>query len=152
MAFLQAELPWTTIALVASTAKTLGGLKAAANQVIKILEILVSHDGATSSNAPDVTDVARCTFGAAGTSTSTTPGKRDPGRAETIQTSGTTAYTAEPTTITPIWSFNLAQYNGLYHHLVPFADPLICVGGQGFVIRENSPNNVNGTGKISFEE
>ncbi len=113
MAYLQAVVPWTTVALTASTAKTTATVKSAANQVVRILEVLASHDGNTSGNAPDVTDFMRDTFGTNGTSTSTTPGKKDPGRAETIQSSGNTNYTAESTTITAIWSVNLAQYNGL---------------------------------------
>jgi hypothetical protein len=152
MACLQADLPWVTVALVAATAKSVGSLKAAANQAIKILEIRASHDGATSSNAPDVTDFGRCTFGVAGTASAQTPGKKDPGRAEAIQTTGNITYTVEPTTITAQESVNLAQYNGLYHYIIPFAAPLIVVGGQGFLVRQNSPNNVNSTGKIEYEE
>jgi hypothetical protein len=115
VAYLQAVVPWTTVALSSGTAKTTGTVKSAANQVVRILEVLVSHDGNTSGNAPDVTDIMRDTFGTAGTSTSTTPGKKDPGRAETIQSSGNTNFTAESTTITAIWSFNVAQYNGLWN-------------------------------------
>jgi hypothetical protein len=155
MAYLQFVLPWTTVALAAGVAKTVGAVKSAANQPVRILEVLASHDGNTSGNAPDITDFARDTFGTAGTSSSQTPGKKDPGRAETIQTSGTNAYTAESTTITPIWSVNLAQYNGLYHYIVPFAAPLLVAPGgtaAGFCVRQNSPNVVNSSGKIEAEE
>lgn len=152
MAYNQCIVPWASVALTASTAKTVGSIAAAANQAVKVLELKVSHDGATSTNAPDVTDFARCTFGTAGTKTATTPSKKDPGRAETVQTTGGTNYTAEPTTITAVDSVNLAQYNGIYHYIVPFAAPLVVVGGQGFVVRQTSPNNVNSTGKIEFEE
>lgn len=152
MAYLQAIVPWASVALTAATAKTVGSVAAAANQPVKILELKASHDGATSTNAPDVTDFGRCTFATAGTKTATTPSKKDPGRAETVQTTGGTNYTAEPTVITALDSVNLAQYNGIYHYIVPFAAPLLVVGGQGFVVRQNSPNNVNSTGKIEFEE
>jgi hypothetical protein len=152
MAFLQAELPWTTIPLTASTAKTVGSLKAPTNQILRVLEFQVSHDGATSANAPDVTDLARCTFATSGTGTATTPGKKIPAFTETIQATGTTNYTAEPTVVTPLRSFNLAQYNGMYHYIVPFAAPLLVQGGQGILIRHNSPNAVNATGSIEYEE
>jgi hypothetical protein len=155
MAFLQAEVAWTTIALTATTAKSVGGLKAPSNQVVKILEVSASHDGSTSSNAPDVTDIGRCTFAtnAPGTnSTSYTPGKKDPGRGETVQTTAATNWTTEPTVITVFRSINLAQYNGLYHYISPFANPFVVIGGQGLVLRQNSPNNCNSSGTIEFEE
>lgn len=154
MAFLQADLPWLTVS-VTNANKTVAGIKALTNQVIKVLEYAATHDGATSSAVPDITDFARCTFGnnsPATNSTSVVPGKKDPGRAETIQTTAATTWTTEPTTVTPFWSLNLPQYNGMYHHIVPFAAPMIVVGGQGFVVRQNSPNTVNSTGKIEFEE
>lgn len=112
MAFLQAEVPWLTVS-VTNANKTVAGVNAAANQVIKVLEYLASHDGNTSGNAPDVTDFARITFATnpPGTnSTSYTPGKKDPGRAETVQASAATTWTAEPTVVTPFRSINLAQY------------------------------------------
>ena len=151
-AFLQGTVSVSTMALTASTAKTGVSLAAAANQPIKILEWLSSHDGATSTNAPDVTDIGRCTFGGAGTATSATIAKKDPGRQETVQTTGKHTFTAEPTTITVQFSANVAQYNGLWHYIVPFATPLIVVGGQGIVIRQTSPNNVNACNKMDFEE
>lgn len=152
MAFLQAYVPTTTVSCVAATPKTILSIAAAANQVDKILEQKVSHDGATSTNAPDLTEFGRCTFGAAGTGTSVTPSKKDPGRAETIQTTALKNYSAEPTTITAIDPSNIPQYNGLYHYLTPDSRPLIVVGGQGWVIRVTSPNTVNACGRIEFEE
>lgn len=151
-AYMQLIETWATLGLTASTAKTVGSVQAATNQPIKILEALASHDGATSTNAPDVTDFARCSFGGAGTATSTTPLKKDPGRAETIQSTGKTNYTAEPTTIVPLKTVNVAQYNGVYHYITPQGNPLIVVGGAGFCIRHNSPNTVNASGAIEFEE
>ncbi len=152
MAFLQAYIPTTTVSCVAATPKTILSLAAAANQVVKILEQKVSHDGATSTNAPDLTEGGRCTFGAAGTGTSVTPSKKDPGRAETIQTTALKNYSAEPTTITAIDPTNIPQYNGLYQYITPDSRPLIVVGGQGWVIRVTSPNTVNACARLEFEE
>lgn len=152
MAFLQAYIPTTTVALAASTAKTVIGAAAAAQQAIKILEQKVSHDGATSTNAPDLTEFGRCTFAGAGTSTSVTPSKKDPGRQETIQTTGTKNYSAEPTVITAIDPGNTPQYNGLYHYITPDSRTLVVPGGQGWVIRLTSPNVVNACARVEFEE
>ena len=153
MAFLQASLGWSTVSLSTGTAKTVATLKAASNQAIKILEISASHDGATSSNAPDVTQINRWDNSTTGTAGSTpTPTKKDPGRAETIQTTTGINYSAEPTVYTSYRNINLAQYNGLYHYICPLTAPLVVVGGKGIAITQNSPNNVNSTGHIEFEE
>lgn len=152
MAFLQAYIPTTTVTLAANTAKTILGAAAAANQVIKILEQKVSHDGATSTNAPNITEFGRCTFAGAGTNTAVTPSKKDPGRAETIQTTGSKNYTAEPTVITAIDPSNVPVYNGLYHYLTPDSRPLIVVGGQGWVIRLTAAAIVNACGRLEIEE
>ena len=100
MAFLQAKVNWATVSLAASAARTTAGLKTPTNQVAKILEFRSTHDGNTSGNAPDITILERNTFAtnAPGTNSTTyTPVKKDPGRAETIQTSAATAWTTEPT-------------------------------------------------------
>lgn len=99
MAFLQVKLNWATISLAAGTTKTVAGLKAATNQVVKILEFRGTHDGSTSGNTPDTTVLERNTFAsqAPGTNSTTYAGsKKDPGRAETIQTAMATNWTTEP--------------------------------------------------------
>ena len=131
------------------------GVKAATNIALKILESSISFDGAASTNAPAVVDFARCTFGAnsPGTaSTSLTPGKRDPGRAETIQATAAHTWTTEPTTITAQRSHDVGQFNGLFYLIYPFASPIIVAGGAGWVIRATSPNNCNTCGGIAGEE
>lgn len=157
MAFNQFDVPFNTVALAAGVAKTVVGVKAAANVALKVLEAAVSQDGAVSSNAPVVVDFGRCTFATNGpgtNSTSITLGntKRDPGRAETIQATAAYGWSTEPTVVTPQHSKDIGQYNGLYHYINPFASPHIVPGGQGFVIRGNSPNNVNTTGHLTIEE
>jgi hypothetical protein len=155
MAMNQFDVNAVSVALVATTAKTYVGVQAAANIALKVLESSASFDGATSSNAPVVVDFARCTFASnpPGTASSTsTPLKRDPGRAENIQALGGRAWTTEPTVVTPQHSKDIGQFNGLYHYINPFASPIVVPGGQGYVIRGNSPNNVNVTGHITCEE
>lgn len=155
MAMNQSDIDFVTVALVASTAQSVAGVKAAANVALKILESAISHDGATSSNAPVVVNFARCTFAtnSPGTNSTTfTPNKRDPGRGETIQATAATHWTTEPTVVTPQHSKDIGQFNGLYHYINPFSSPHIVAGGGGWVIRANSPNNVNCTGHITPEE
>lgn len=155
MAMNQFDVNFKTVALTAATPKSVGGVKAAANVALKWLEGAVSFDGATSSNAPAVCDFNRSTFAtnSPGTSSTTfTPNKRDPGRAETIQATAATNWTTEPTVLTPQHTKDVGQFNGLYHYIHPFASPLVIVGGQGITITINSPNNVNTSGHITCEE
>jgi hypothetical protein len=151
-AFLQFNIPYLTVGLVAATAKTVASVQAAANQVVKILGLKISHDGATSTAAPDITDYNRCTFGAAGTGTSVTPSKNDPGRAETIQSTALKAYSVEPTTQSSYDEQNVPLYNGLLWALTPSDRPIIVVGGQGFVIRCTAQATANATGAMLCEE
>src|SRR5688572_20733405 len=155
MAHLQFDLPFRSVALTAATAKSTVGVKAAANVCLKLLEAAASFDGATSSNAPAVVDFDRSTFATNGpgtSSTSLTPLKRDPGRAETVQATAAHTWTSQPTVLTANHSKDIGQFNGLYHYINPFSSPHIIVGGQGFVITMTSPNNVNATGHLTCEE
>lgn len=85
-------------ALVAATAKTLLQVKAATNQrvLIKGLRIM----GKQSAGGTDAVVKIRMTRSTAnfGTGTGATPGKNDPGDAETVQTTCAGNFTVEPTT------------------------------------------------------
>lgn len=155
MAHMLFDVPGTTIALTAATAKSALGSKAATNVCVKLTEFAQSFDGATSSNAPAVCEFMQSTFGANGpgtNSTSVTPAKRDTGRAETIQSTHAKTWTTEPTTLTLQRGLDIGQFNGVAVVMHPFANPFIIIGGQGCVLRITSPNNVNFTGYLSAEE
>lgn len=155
MAMNQFDVDAATVALVASTPKTVVGVLAAANVALKLTEASASFDGAVSTNAPVVVNFARITFATnpPGTNSSSfTPGKRDTARRETVQATAATAWTSEPTVVTPQHSKDIGQYNGCYHYIHPFASPLVLEGGKGFGIRGTSPNNVNFTGHLTCEE
>ncbi len=155
MAFLFADVNFRTVALAVATAKTVVGIKAPTNQVVRVHEIAISFDGAVSTNAPVIVDINRVTFATNGpgtNSTTATPAKRDPGRAETVQTTAAYNWTTEPTVLTAQQSIDIPQFNGVYHLIIPFTVPLIVVGGQGLCITCNSPTVVNCTGHITFEE
>ncbi len=144
-----------TVALVAATAKTAMGILAPSNIALKVSEVSISFDGATSSNAPAIAELCFNTFAtnAPGTnSTSVTPTKRDQGRDETVQTTAAKNWTAEPTVITVYRTIDVPQFDGLYHVLIPALSPYIIPGAKGFSVRLTSPNNVNFSGNITFEE
>jgi hypothetical protein len=151
MAWNQFSVPASTVACVASTIKTVVGVTAAANICVQITEASASFDGATSSNAPAIVEFDQITFAtnAPGTNSTTSgPVKKDTGRGETFQCSGAKAWSAQPTVITSQWFLDIGQYNGVYHYILPFASPFICIGGKGCGISVTSPNNVNYSGKI----
>src|SRR5262245_8993141 len=115
MAAIIFDVPANTVALVAATAKTVLGVRAATNVRLKVTETAVSFDGATSTNARAVVEYNQCTFGAnpPGTnSTAITPVKRDAGAAETIQATAARNWTTEPTVQTLQRAADVGQYNG----------------------------------------
>lgn len=155
MACNQFDVPASTVACVTATAKSVLGLKAAANVCAKITEVGASFDGATSSNAPAVVEFMQSTFATnapATNSTSVTPAKRDTGRAETIQATAAKAWSAEPTVLTLQRTLDIGQFNGVVVYMHPFASPFVVIGGQGCVLRVTSPNNVNFSGGLTGEE
>jgi hypothetical protein len=148
-------VPAATVACTATTAKTVVGLNPASNICCNLLEALTSFDGATSSNAPAVCELNTITFAtnAPGTNSSAvTPAKYDTGRGETVQALAGKTWTAEPTVHTQFGPFDLGQFNGIYQWILPFSTPLVIIGGKGVGIRITSPNNVNSTSRLSFEE
>lgn len=151
MAWNQFSVPAPSVACVASTIKTVVGLNAAANICVQITEASASFDGATSSNAPAVVEFDAITFATNGPGTNSTtsgPVKKDTGRGETFQVTAAKAWSAQPTVITQLWPLDIGQYNGVYHYILPFASPYICIGSKGCGISVTSPNNVNYSGKI----
>jgi hypothetical protein len=155
MANNQFDVPASTVALTAATAKSVLGIKASTNVCIKVTEVATSFDGATSSNAPAVCEFMQATFATNGpgtNSTSVTPPKRDTGRAETIQATAAKTWSTEPTVLTLQRPLDIGQFNGVVVYMHPFASPFIIIGGQGAVLRINSPNNVNFSGSIAAEE
>lgn len=153
---LQFTVPFTTVALTASTAKTVAGIKTPTNQCVKILEAAFGFDGATSTNAAVICEMGSCTFATNGpgtNSTSVTPAKQDTGRAETIQSTCGKTWTTEPTVITVNKVIDIPQYNGfVVLPLAQYFSNLLIVGGNGFVVRLTSPNNVNVSGWLLAEE
>src|SRR5438309_869286 len=128
MAAIDATLSWSQVSLVGNTSKTLGLLKAPTNQKLRIKEYCVTTDGAASSNAPFPVDIGRPT--GAGTPGSTpTPKKNDPDVQAAIQATAGINYSAEPTWTSLIdRTFDIAQYGGFLHVIVPQTSPILVPG------------------------
>lgn len=153
---MQCSVPFASVALAAATAKTVVGVKAAANVCLRALEIGFGFDGATSTNAAVVCEIGTCTWAtnSPGTnSTSVTPAKQDTGRAETPTFTAGKTWTTEPTTITTLQVIDLPQYNGfIVLPLAQWYSNLLVPGGAGLVLRLTSPNIVNVSGYLKVEE
>lgn len=151
MAALQATCDAPAVACVATTALSVNMVTAAANQCIKILGYTISFDGNVSTNTPTKVEYGRPS--SAGTFTAVTIRKKDTARAETVQTTGGKNASAEPTWTSVIDKTEyLGQFNGNKEVMVPFQVPIIIAGGARWGIRVTSPNNVNCSSTIDFEE
>lgn len=151
MAFLKFDVPVAGVSLVGAAAQTLIMVTAPTNQAVLVWEIVCSLNGSTSTNAPATLDYGRPST--SGTSSSGTAFKRDPGRQEAVQSTLGITFTVEPTWTSLISSeVYVPQFNGLYHWMIPFNDPIVIPGGGRFAIRVNSPNNVSGSARLTLEE
>lgn len=154
MAYNQFDVSIRAVSYATGIKTALGG-KAASAVCVKVLETAFSFDGSTSTATPAQCEFDQITFATNGPGTnsaSATPAKKDTGRAETIQSSWASTWTAQPTVITMQWCIATAQYNGIYHYIHPFVSPFIIIGGQGAGISINTSATVNFSGKISAEE
>ena len=154
MAFNQFDVAAQTVSY-ASGLKTALAVKASTNVVVKVLEILISFDGSTSTATPAQCEFDTITFStnSPGTnSTTVTPGKKDQGRAETIQATAGKTWTTQPTVLTQQWPAAVSQYMGMYQYIHPFTSPFIIIGGSGAGVSINASATVNFSGKISCEE
>jgi alkyl sulfatase BDS1-like metallo-beta-lactamase superfamily hydrolase len=151
MANLNATLNTGSVALTAATAKTIIMLTAPTNQCLTIKGIRISFDGATSTAAPATVELGRPS--SAGTFTSTTPRKRDTGRGETVQATGGTNASAEPTWTSVIdITEAVPVYGGNKETMIPINNPIIVPGGTRFAMRVTAAAGVNAFASFDYEE
>lgn len=107
----------------ATGAKTALNILAGANQAVLLKSVTVSIDGTSASEAPCQVDVCQSTQAGAGTSAGSPPSiVQASGRTLAAQATTGWNYTAEPTTLTPIESFYVPQFMGLYSYSLPLGD------------------------------
>ena len=133
-------------ALVANTAETILQLTAAANHRLRIKGFSVTVAGTA---AIDLT-VRVLRQSSAGTSgTSVTPVKIEPSAAETIQTTASTNFSAEPT------AGDVLQYKrlqGSYEKIFPLGQELIVAGGGRIGIECTATTSATVAAEFLFEE
>lgn len=133
------------VALVATTAKTIIGVKAHANSGLILEKIRYGFDGVSASAVPVLIELCYCTWGAnsPGTnSTSTTPRQRN-GRALTAGFTSGKTWSTEPTTLTVVEDVLLTPNGGVLWYDFPLGTEDDCALAEGFAMRFTAPANVN---------
>lgn len=149
MAALQGQVSLGSTPLVASTAKTVVRVKAAANQRAKVLGYGFYFDGTSNSAVPVQIQIGR--ISADGTFTAATPLPNEEELTETFQTTVGTNASAEPTYSSYLKTLTVHPQLG-YEYLAPLGQEIIVKGGGmlGFVV--NAPAAVDVRGYVMFEE
>jgi hypothetical protein len=137
-----------TVFAATAGAKTVLNLIAGANQPISIVEWGVSFDGVTGSAVPATVELCQSTQASAGTSAASVPAiVQVSGRTITAQPTSGHNYTAEPTALTVIEQFFVAQYMGILVKQYPLGlEPDTDLSGgtvKALAIRVNVTANVN---------
>lgn len=141
------------VALSATTAKTILGVKAHANSGVQLKSFKVGFDGVTASAVPVLIEICYCTFGAnsPGTnSTSVTPAQIY-GRALTVGFTAGKNWTTEPTTITVLEEFLLTPNGGSFAYQWPLGQEPDAALAEGLVIRCTAPATVNVRASMTAE-
>jgi hypothetical protein len=144
------------VALTATTAKTILGVKSNAAFGIDLKKFSVSFDGVTASAVPVLVEICYCTWATNGTmgtnNTSLTSSVFQAyGRALTHGVTAGKTWTSEPTVLTPLREFLLTPNGGLVFYDWPLGDTPDCALGEGFAIRCTAPANVNVRGDLLWE-
>lgn len=145
-----------TVFAATAGAKTLLMAIAPAGHGLAMTEFTVSMDGVTASALPAVVEIVQSTQAGAGTSGVTPTITQVRGRATggSAPTGGSN-YTAEPTTLTVVKKFYVAQFMGTFVFQFPLGREIECdsSGGtiKGLGIRINVSANVNVIGTMEVE-
>ena len=141
------------VALTASTAKSVLGVKSASDFGLDLKKIWWGFTGVTATEAPVVCELCYCTFGAnsPGTnSTSVTP-TQVYGRTIAHGVTAAKTWTTEPTTITALGEIPLTPNGGTLLYDVPLGDTPDCAVDQGFVLRFTAAASVSVRATMFFE-
>lgn len=141
------------VALTASTAKSVLGIKSASDFGIDLKKIWWGFTGVTATEAPVVCELCYCTFGAnpPGTaSTSVTPAQVY-GRTIAHGVTAAKTWTTEPTTITVLGEVPLTPNGGTLLYDSPLGDTPDSAVDQGFVLRFTAAASVSVRATIWFE-
>jgi hypothetical protein len=133
--------PTAVVACPGGTAKTVLQATAASNVGLKLNALEITADGTSNTAQPMIVEVMTQTT--AGTMSSCTPQKYpDPDPTESLQVTGQSNATVEPTTTTLLRRFHIHPQQGKTEYL-PFGEELKVQGGGRVGVRITAPANVN---------
>jgi hypothetical protein len=146
-----------TITLTATTARSVLGVLAPAQFGVDLRGFEISFNGTTTTDAPVLIEICYSTF-----ATNSTPGTANTnetaniaqlyGRTITTGFSAMSAWTSEPTVLTPVKVLMLTPNGGTYDYDWPLGETYDSAVSQGFVIRCTAPtSNVGCRASLRFE-
>lgn len=142
------------VALVATTAKTVLGVKAGAAFGVDLIAIELAFDGVTATDKGVLAELCYNTWAtnAPGTnSTSRTPAQLY-GRVLAHGVTAASAWTAEPTALTVLEEFRLSPIGGQDIIYLPLGQSYDCAFGEGFSLRLTAPTSaVNARATFKWE-
>lgn len=141
------------VALAATTAKSVLGIKAASGFGIDLKKFKVGFDGVTASAVPVLVELCAATFAtnSPGTSSTSVTPTQIYGRAITVGATAAKNWTSEPTVLTAIGEFLLTPNGGLVFYDFPLGDTPDSPVSEGFVLRCTAPAAVNVRASLEFE-
>lgn len=143
-----------SVALVATTAKTVLGVLAPAQFGCDLRGFEISFDGITTTDKPVLVEICTATFATNGPGTNSTSNTVNQVYGRTITAGFTSAYnwTAEPTVLAVVKQLFLTPNGGTYEYDWPFGETLDNAVSVGWAIRCTAPTSaVNVRSSIRFE-
>ena len=143
-------------ALAANTAKTICNIISGAKGVT-LVEFSVSFDGVTASAVPVLVELCSSTQAGAGTpGASPTPAPVQPYGGEACLATAGVDYSAEPTTLTPLFHWLVTPNGGLLVIQYPLGREVMSQGSgatnKALCLRLTAPAIVNARAYMRFEE
>jgi hypothetical protein len=149
------SVPFQDVALAAATAKTVAGIKPAANKPVTVTAVVVTFDGTDSTKTPVLIEIV------SGTDASNSPGTNSTsvtplqlrGRVSTAQTAAAKNWTTEPTVLTQLEPLRVSPTAGTIIQL-PLGREIECdaTNLKFLGLRLTAGAAVNVTGWLEFEE
>jgi hypothetical protein len=132
------------VALTATTARSVLGVRAGSAVGIDLQAIEVDFDGVTSSAEPVLCELCYATFAtnAPGTNSTGTSERQLYGRAVTADFTGAHSWTTEPTVLTVLKPWALDPNKGLFLREFSLGKTFDSAVSEGFVLRLTAPANV----------
>lgn len=141
------------VALVAATAKTVIGVNAPAQFGVDLQGFSFVFDGVTASAVIVVAELCKATFATnpPGTASTTITPVQEYGPTITPGFTAASAWTTEPTVLTPIWRFGMDPNKGFISYDRPPGRTWDTAVSTGLVLRMTAPAAVNVTPTIFME-